>query len=152
MKLKWKMFPPAPILAVCRETSSANFTRTQNHGTGWVERDLEGHPVPLPAMERDTFHYSSLVQGRSNLALDTSRDRAECVCSGQDSARGLSAVSPCPWKGCPSALSQLSRGRPVAPFTRALAGVWPRALPGAQARRHERFERLFFLREPGEKW
>lgn len=52
-------------------------------------------------MERDTFHYSSLVQGRSNLALDTSRDRAECVCSGQDSAQGLSAVSPAPGRAVP---------------------------------------------------
>lgn len=36
-------------------------------GLGW--RDLNDHPIPLPALDRDTFHYPSLLQSLSNLAL-----------------------------------------------------------------------------------
>ena len=41
-----------------------------------VGRDLKSHLVPPSAMGRDTFHYLSLLQTLSNLALDTSRDGA----------------------------------------------------------------------------
>uniref|UniRef100_A0A8V5G4Q3 Uncharacterized protein n=1 Tax=Melopsittacus undulatus TaxID=13146 RepID=A0A8V5G4Q3_MELUD len=42
-----------------------------------INVDLRAHPVPTPAMGRDTFHWSSLLQAPvSNLALNTARDGA----------------------------------------------------------------------------
>lgn len=46
----------------------------ENPRKGWVERHLKAHLIPPPAVGRDNFHYPSLLQVPSSLALDTDRD------------------------------------------------------------------------------
>ncbi|XP_041907801.1 interleukin-15 receptor subunit alpha isoform X3 [Corvus kubaryi] len=47
---------------------------SQDHGMIWVGKEFKDRLIPCPAMGRDTFHYPSLLQASSNLALATSRD------------------------------------------------------------------------------
>ena len=43
----------------------------------WTGRELKDHLIPNPsAMGRDTFHQTRLLRALSNLALNTSRERA----------------------------------------------------------------------------
>uniref|UniRef100_A0A8C3JV61 Uncharacterized protein n=1 Tax=Calidris pygmaea TaxID=425635 RepID=A0A8C3JV61_9CHAR len=42
----------------------------------WVGKGLKDHPVPPPALGRDTSHHTRLLQAPSNLALNPSRDGA----------------------------------------------------------------------------
>lgn len=46
-----------------------------NRGMIWDGREFKPHPVPHPAMGRNTFHRSRWLHGPSSLALETSRVR-----------------------------------------------------------------------------
>ena len=61
------------------------FENSQNHGMAWVGRDLKDHesPTPLPGRATSLPIYSTrLPRAPSNLALNTSRDRASTTSRG----------------------------------------------------------------------
>ena len=63
----------------CKETLTlCNFWVTELRNNRIMEwfwfKWFKTHPVPPPAMGRDTFHYPRLLQALSSLALGTSRD------------------------------------------------------------------------------
>ena len=59
-------------------------------------RNLKDHPIPPPAMGRDTFHHPRLLQAPSNLALDTARDPGAAPAALGTLCQGLPTLTGCP--------------------------------------------------------